>query len=185
MLIFRFPTVVDAVLSQLDQIFDVIQFEQEVVDEENYGLKMNHDLVIRFIPFVDFIFKGQIGGRLHPLSPSLILPSSLILRFLFLTAFTGLIIFATSFSGFFFAMNLPTSEGTSEIIAADIAGMGKEKYSTVFACFQAGLQFRSVIQQGVDKKTISVHESANFAPLMPFRIGIKKFLYFYNKKAIL
>ncbi len=80
-------------------------------------------------------------------------------------------------------MMLPAAKGTAEILAARVAGMSEEANPAVAAAYRAGLQIRTIPQDGIQRELILTDKRISTLALVPILRKSENLLESYNIKA--
>jgi hypothetical protein len=80
-------------------------------------------------------------------------------------------------------MMLPAAKGTAEILAARVAGMSEEANPAVAAACRAGLQIRTIAQDGIKRELILTDKRISTLALVPILRKSENLLESYNIKA--
>jgi hypothetical protein len=124
---------------------------------------------------------------LAPSSPSPaggpLVPSALIEIGLLFFALGRSVISGRALCGGLLAVSLPATEGTAQIVASGIAGVGEKEKTTVPAPGQAGSQVRQGSQHRSQQPVILQYQGGYQAPAIPVGFELKMLCDPYCKKA--
>lgn len=103
------------------------------------------------------VARGSVGGLASFTVETFLLPSARI----------GSIVLPATRIGSPTTMVLPAAKGAAEILAARVAGMREEAYAAVTTPHRAGLQIRTIAQDGIQREMILTNKRNDPVVLMP------------------